>query len=242
MRHTLKPFFSFLICGVLSVNALGSVIHLGPGISATGDPILMRAELTISGDNLTIDLSNLSPVASNSPDDILSSYYFDIVNGGGSRPTLTYTSASGDVYLTDKVAPDTLQTVGAVLLAANPNDDAWAFKAMDESLTPFMGFGLGTVGNNGLSPNNFNGSIVDGMDYSLISGDVSTQSLHNRILVRNSATFNFSGITGFTEDDISANFVFGLGTAPDSTIVPEPTSLGLMLIGCFALLFTRRKQ
>ena len=52
-----------------------------------------------------------------------------------------------------------------------------------------------------------------------------------KLLVKNSATFTFTGVSGFTEDDIAERFAFGLGTAPDSFLAPEPSSVWLAIVG-----------
>jgi len=52
----------------------------------------------ITGDTLTLTLTNTSSTASLNPDDTLSSFYFDIMNGSNVRPDLVYVSATGSVY------------------------------------------------------------------------------------------------------------------------------------------------
>lgn len=204
--------------------------------------VRFQADLTISGDTLTIvlinDSASLDPSSpSLNPNDLLSSFYFDIVDPFDNRPTLTYSSATGDVYLPDKDLADILQISGADIMAVNPGDDSWQFK---DGLSLAAGgsvltFGIGTAGNSSLNPNGFNGNIVDGIDYSIYAGELTTQNLDGKLLVKESATFVFSGVSGFSEDDIDRVALFGLGTQPDSTaVVPEPGTfllVGLGLIG-----------
>ena len=247
-REKTMRLFCATVAGVLfhslialpSVNA--SVTHTAAGVSAKGVAVTFEAELTIAGDFLTIALTNNSPVSSLNPDDVLGSYYFDIADGLNNRPTLTYVSATGDTYLGDKDAADSLDTAGADLMAVAPGDYSWQYKTMDPALSPFMGFGIGTVGNSNLSPNNFMGNIVDGIDFSIYKGNVTTANLDGKVLVKDTATFVFSGLTGFTESDISSQFAFGLGTAPDSLLTPEPASVMLMLLGGASVLGTRRSR
>jgi hypothetical protein len=222
--------------------ANASVIHMASGLSSINTPVTFHADLTITGDVLTIDLFNDS-VISLAPNDVLGSYYFDIVNANGVRPTLTYQSAVGDVWLARKNQPDILQIPNANLKAVAPGDNTWEFRTMNSTLSPFFGFGLGTVGNANLSPNNFHGNIVDGFDYSLYAGDVTTQNLNNTLLVKNHITFTFTGLTGFAEADIRSIGAFGMGTAPDSLLhSPEPAALALLAIGSLALLPRRRPR
>jgi len=223
------------------VNA--SVIQMYSGVSSVGTPLSLQAELAINGDILTVTLQNKSTADSSAPNDLLCSYYFDIVNSESVRPTLVYESATGDVWWTQQDSPDELQTPGANLMAVNDGDDTWQFKTFDADLNPFLGFGVGTVGNSNL-PNNFNGNIVGGFNYSIYVGDVATSNLvgqNGYPLVKGPVTFVFSGVGGFSEADISCSFVFGLGTAPDNT-VPEPATMGLLALGGLALLLRKRKH
>jgi len=172
---------------------------------------------------------------------LLSSYYFDIYNSIGQRPELTLLSATGDVYKTDENSTDTLQTANANLKAVAKKDDTWYFSAFNAAANPYLGFGVGTVGNSTMT-NNFPGNIVGGIDYSIYAGDVVTQSLNDRLFVLNTITFTFSGVTGFTESDVLNSAVFGLGTSPDSTLmfIPEPSTLAILAGGI--LLFKIRRK
>ena len=217
-----------------------TVIQDVTAISGVGTSVNLQAQLTISDDILTVELFNLSTDSSKAPDDLLSSYFFDIIDNSGNRPSLTYLSAIGDVYLTSKKDPDSLEEADADLKAVAFGDGTWQYTSFDPAIDPFLGFGIGTVGNSALSPNNLNGNIVDGMDYSIYAGDIATQNLNDRLLVKSGATFTFSGLTGFNEGDIAAESVFGLGTAPDSLVhVPEPATIGLLCLGL--LVFRKRK-
>lgn len=207
--------------------------------------VRFTADLSITGDDLAITLTNdslnhgsgSSPTLN--PDDLLTSFYFDVFDGS-SRPTLVYTGAAGDVCLTSRTSPDDCTVVDqeADLRAFSAGDNTWQFR---DSLTFLPGtetltFGLGTAGNNDLSPNNFQGNIVDGMDYGMYAGDITTANLNNRLLVNETITFLFSGATGFSDADISEEVMFGLGTRPDSTgLVPEPATNLLLCLGLIGL-------
>lgn len=222
--------------------AHASVILSSSGLSSANVPITFQATLTISGNNLAIQLANNSPGSSLNPADVIGSFYFDIVNNVNARPTLTYTGATGDVYLGNSSGPDTLQTASANLKAVNAGDNTWQFKTMNSALTPSLGFGIGTVGNSNLT-NSFNGNIVGNIDYAIYTGDVTTSNLNNRLLVKDTATFNFTGVAGFTESDISRNFAFGLGTAPDSFLTtPEPSAALLFILGLSVQIVGARRR
>jgi hypothetical protein len=92
-----------------------------------------------------------------------------------------------------------------------------------------------------LSPNGFDGNVVDGVDFAIYKGEITTQSLVNPDhLVKDMATFTFTGVWGFMEADIEPSFAFGLGTAPDSLLVPESTTIVLLGLSTLALLRKRR--
>ena len=155
-------------------QAAQAVPWVATGTSVKGVSVAFQADLGISGDVLTVTLANTSPVATLNPDDTLGSFYFDILKPGNIRPTLTYASATGDVYLTSKSSPDTLQTPNANIKAVSNGDGSWQFKIMDSTKFPLLAFGLGTVGNADFNPNGFSGVIVGGVNYSIYRGDITT--------------------------------------------------------------------
>ena len=234
--------FVATIAILVAAPAYGTVILSASGLSSANVPVTFEAQLSIAGNNLTVQLTNNSPVNSLNPNDLLGSFYFDIVDSFNNRPALTYVTATGNVYLADKNNPDTLQTAGANLKALLAGDNTWQYKAMNATLVPNCGFGIGTVGNSSAAPNNFMGNIVGGIDYSIYKGDITTSNLDGKLLVKDTATFTFSGVTGFTEANISHVFAFGLGTAPDSFLVPEPSSFVLAAIGLIGLVVWRRRR
>ncbi|MHC4761489.1 MAG: XDD4 family exosortase-dependent surface protein [Planctomycetota bacterium] len=88
--------------------------------------------------------------------------------------------------------------------------------------------------------NNFNGNITGGIDYSIYAPPIDTANLNNVELVRDSAIFTFTGVSGYTEADIVDLYAFGLGTAPDSLLIPEPATLAILGLGSLVLI--RKKQ
>lgn len=230
--------------------ARGAVVFDASGTSRVGNPVAFRATLAISGTTLTVELENRSPVNSVAADDLLTSFYFDIVSGTN-RPALVLTSGSGFVWqvranandLEYRYIPQTFTQVSGSLSnlkAVNNGDATWEFRAMNAATSPFLGFGIGTAGNNGLSPNGFTPAIVGPPGNGMINfgiykgGDIDpTGVLDQKYVVKNKATFWFGGVGGFTEAQIGTDVTFGLGTAPDSTIsLPEPGSISWCGIGC----------
>lgn len=230
------------ICmGLVSPALYATLTIEASGFSIEGTSVSFKAEFTISGDDLRIVLTNTSPSDSLYQADVLGSFYFDIMDSEGIRPTLTFTEATGDLW-TVKSGPedDALYTASADLMVLD-GDMGWIFKPMDPAYSPFLGFGIGTVGNSNSTPNNFPG--MDGIETGIYTGEVIGASLGDqeagRLLVKDSATFTFSGINGYFEDDISSYVAFGLGTAPDS-FIPEPATLALLGLGGMVLLRKRK--
>jgi hypothetical protein len=257
--------FVFLFCvGIANATItfeVSGIIITDPDGKAYETPVSLRADLTISADTLTVVLTNQSPVDSPYPDTLFSSFFFDILNDSDERPTLSYDDARGDVYQGTKDEVDQLIEANADLRALVDNDDTWQFRGdLNPLFDPGLAFGIGTVGNNGLTDqngdgnatqddnNNFNGKIVNGLDFAIYTGDIETQSLNKDWhLVKDSATFTFGGLTGFTEADIVVTAVFGLGTMPDAIWettaiepIPEPATLFLLGLGSMFVLKKRR--
>lgn len=186
------PLRSLAAAAALAAAALAlaavparAVVFSVSGTSAKGTPVAFEAQLTISGSTLSILLANTSPVDSVHADDVLTSFYFDIIKDG-LRPTLTYQSASGFVWLvrsdlTDLpynytapslslsgtavyvLASDPPPHVASNLVATGVGDRTWQFRQhpdLNPATMPFNGFGIGTVGNSTFGGNGFDTQIV----------------------------------------------------------------------------------
>lgn len=241
----------------VSSPAAGAVTFFASGTSAEGTPVAMQADFTLAGTSLTLVLSNVSPTPSVHAADVLSSFYFDIVKDGV-RPALGYTSAQGMVWQVKSASPDvpinskpspifgqtphitvatgTVAHVPSDLRALKNVDQTWQFKSMDAAASPFLGFGLGTVGNSGFGSNGFSPWIVGPPGNDFIAFGIYKNSLvmpqgkpmQDQYLVRDTATFVFTSpqLANYTTADIAPRVVFGLGTGPDSIFaVPEPAGL-----------------
>jgi len=267
---------------LLAAPAFGSVILSGTGLSASvpAVPLAAQAEFTLSGTTLSIVLSNISPNDSTSTDQMLSSFYFDIVKDGN-RPNLTYASAEGFVWKLISNAPDEpfnytppavaggpgtyvladgnpVTHVPSNLLADKANDRTWQFRDMNPAAAPFLGFGIGTVGNSlfgGEALNGFTPEIVAGTGGGPIAiafsiyknGDIQPVGapVQNQFLVQNSATFTFTSpdLANYSLADISPEAAFGFGTGPDTVIVvPEPAALPWAVTGLGLAWLARRRR
>jgi hypothetical protein len=242
--------------------AAGDVTFTASGTSSLGTPVAFQALLSIDGDNLEIVLDNLSPKDTTDAAEVLTSFYFDIWNGVD-RPTLSYESASGYVYQVKKglgndvpvfytppMPPVPAANQLSNLVATEKGDASWQFLEMDPTYAPNLGFGIGTVANNALSPNGFTPAVVGppGNDYINFGiykgGDIDPSGvLNNKYLVKNTATFNFTGVSGYKETDIRPKAVFGLGTGPDSiVVVPEPSAIVIASGALLAVWRARRRR
>lgn len=243
----------------LGPPAPASVVLQGSGTGV--NPISAKAIFTFgtgtAADLLDVTLVNTSTVPTQYPADVLTSLYFDIKAvsmSGTTRPTLNYLGAGGQVYQVKSGAPDlpfiyTPPTTSGTafqpgvgtsnLKAVNPGDYSWQYRSMSPGSTPFLGFGVGTVGNSGWSPNNFQAPIVDQIDFGIFNGEAATLQnlLKDKFLVSGSVTFRFSGLFPFTESHLSRDAVFGFGTEPDAIIeLPEPGGLAACGLLAAALL------
>jgi hypothetical protein len=245
-----------------------SIVYTGTSVVASGTSpggLSASATFTVSATSsnvLQLFLENTSGPTT-APSQLLTSVYFNVLSGTttGTSAPLMYQSAVGQVYIGLRTLPDRTATytppitsgtafsypaipTPSNLMAVNPNDDTWQFKTGLSLVAsePPLAFGVGTAGNSGLSPNNFNGNIVNGFNFGIYVGDVTTQNLNNAPLVRNSIAFEFSGFQTFDLSKVSPHVVFAFGTEPETIItVPEPGTLSLAAFGLLAALVTRRR-
>ncbi|NDC64839.1 MAG: hypothetical protein EBZ59_12865 [Planctomycetia bacterium] len=243
-----------------------SVVFEGTTTGASG-PLGARATFTSgTGGILKLVLENTSPPASKAPEDLLTSFYFNVLSGtttGASAP-LSYQSALGQVYVTLEDFPDFTAkwqppppSGGTVtypeppelsnLQGINPGDRTWQFRdgLTLANTTPPLAFGVGTVGNDNFDPANFKGNIVGNDDFGIFVGDVTTNSLDGFLLVKDSIHFEFAGFGDFSLGQISPYGVFGFGSSPEYIVtVPEPAGAVIALVGAgaCALEWCRRRR
>jgi hypothetical protein len=242
MRRNVRSMTSLVACLAFALFAPTAQANLYEWTNSAGT-ISVSADLSISGDTLTVQLSNVSLQPTADPTGALTSFYFDIAGA----PTLTYLSATGDVYLTFKSDQDVLQSFDTFRANNTPlgfigdgrtnygqgHPDGWQFKTAAS-----FDYGIGTAGNSALpvTGDRFHGNDVDGLDFAIITNDdVTTQNLAERYLVRETATFEFGLPTGssYSNADLGDQVAFGFGTAPDNFVVtPLP---GAVLLGFMGL-------
>jgi hypothetical protein len=230
-------------------TAVATFVVAVTGTSATGRVVSFTADLTLTGDDLFIQLANVSPDASEAAADVLSSFYFDI-RRGTARPALVLAEAGGFVHRVLSGLPDqpefyTPQTfvnaagVPSDLVARAAGDATWQFQEMTAEKQPFLGFGVGTVGNSGVAPNSFNPHVVGPPGRHMINFAIYAGSdidpvgvLDGSHLVRGGILFHFLGANGFGEGDLVDLFAFGMGTGPDSMLtvsMPEPSGVAMVV-------------
>ena len=238
------------------------------GVSAAGTPLTVSATLIATGTTLTIRLSNVGDPTRYKAD-VLTSLYFNLADpADGQRPTLTYVSGSGQAYEVVKNGADTpvswnptLQqwtttgtgaTAASMLVATKPGDEGWQFKTLTPAPDyPQLGFGIGTVGNSGLSDvgANFDGRVVSGVPVgqTMINlgiysngnvpgvGDIDPQGgLDHSRLINTFADFTFTSdkeLETLNETWVQGNVTFGFGTGPDSVLLPEPGTWAMATTG-----------
>lgn len=194
--------------------------------------VSVTADLSITGDTLTIVLANTS-AASLVPAHVLGSFYFDVFKedtvGNILRPTLSAFSGVGELYEGVLNGPD--MPVGEEEL--DDIEPYWlARDDMDAEQIPYLGLGIGTVGNSNLGDNNFPG--MGGLSAGIYAGEITTQSLITdpaTPLVKDLATFalTFEDLSGF---GVGPKVAFGFGTGPDSLhVVPLPGAVLLGMLG-----------
>lgn len=249
-----------LTAGCLALSASGGVIIDAAGTSAAGNSVAFRATLKFAGDELVLDLENVSPVATSDPADVLASFYFDFVRKEA-RPPLVLRSAVGQVYRVLEGGPDepVIYTPPAEadgkaileeglgcsdLVATKPGDLTWMFRQLDPKQEPLGGFGLGTVGNAKLTSANFDTTIVGADDFAIFRtgdrGDLEPKgSLAGQFLACELVRFTFGGAWGWSEADLGPRVAFGLGENPASVLVvsvSEPVVLPAVAVAVTGVL------
>lgn len=246
------------ILTLLPRPALATIFTVSGTLSGT-HPVSASATFVSSGSTLTLTLFNTSPTPTTIyPDQVLSSFYFDMLVDGTGRVGLALTSGSGNVfkiigggtaaqpYLYVPPVSGTAFTPGtgpSNLVASGIGYDTWYYKdTLNVSLPPNTAYGIGTVGNSTVfGTNGFPAQYVDQIDFGIFSGNASDprgnlNNVNYPYFVSGSATFTFAADRDISSYEFTDPYVFGFGTGPDQyiSIVPEPAGLALVGGGAVA--------
>ena len=219
-------------------------------ISGTCDGLSASADFTVSGNTLTVVLTNTSANDVLIPSEVLTAVFFDIAGFSG---TLTPVSALLSGGSTVFFGSDGGGNVGGEFAYAN--NLSGAPNSADMGISS-AGFGL-------FGENNFNGpnlggpTAVDGLQYGITSAGDNPATGNAAVtggneLIKNQVTFTLTSDTAFLESAITnVSFQYGTSlsetncTPGDHPTVPEPSTmllLGLALSGSGGIGFLRRRR
>ncbi len=230
MRLTFSSALAIFVVSFLQIHLSAATIFSGSGnnpevnANASGE-----ASFAISGDTLTVVLTNTTAPRTAEQGNVMSGVAFDI---DSASPTLSLTSialAGGSAIWTSKTASNT----------SDPLAGSWTDVL---GASPLASYGVSTSGFNG----RFNGGSISlgnaGPNYGIVAAntfDGSNVSFGGSQFpfIQDSLTFTFSGISGISESQISnVQLLFGTdGTGIVNASVPEPGAIFLLLIGATAL-------
>jgi hypothetical protein len=231
-----KPWFSncsvaaaiAALCVCLAGAPCKAGSFTGSGINAeTGDSVAASALFEISGDTLTITLTNTTLGGTLLRGDVLTGLVWDI---SGATPVLAFPTtaltAGSDIF-TDKTTSNT----------SDPVNGSWTNVL---GATPISQYGVATTGFSGA----FNAGTItlgSGIDYGIVSngtfpappGSGTSGSFNLGFpLIQDTLTFTLTGISGVSQSQIT-NVKFLFGTSGEGivtgTAVPEPSTIVLAL-------------
>jgi hypothetical protein len=235
-RFPLHPAKVATALAVLAGLTLANPSQAGMVFSGSSGNLSATANFSLTGNTLTVTLTNTSTADTTVPTDLLTGVFFNTTH------TLTPVSASlnGSTVF-----------YGSITNAG----DGWGYAS-----------GVSANGKNsaisasgavsGLGHSNFSGANnqLQGVDYGILSaGDNSatgnTGLTGHGPLIKNSVQFTLTAATGFSLSELGSSVVFQYGTAltethftatPDVTAAPAPSSaillgIGVALLGCRAL-------
>jgi len=229
----------------LSFPAMTSAgpLLIGSGLNPeTGNVVSGQAEFSVSGNFLTVTLTNTTAGGTLAQGDSLTGVVFDV---DGGSPTLSLTS----IVLT---GGSTIHTSASAINNAAALSGSWT-TALSSGAA--YDFGVATTGFNGLFQA---GTITRGnssANYGLIATGTSLAHGFPKFpYIENSLTFTFSGALGLTDSQFdNVKLLFGTdGTGlinapppePEVNIhsTPEPGTLALAAMGGVGLCFAARRR
>lgn len=234
MKNVRFALAASAVVSFIAGSAQASVIFSGSGFNPEGNANVSGSALfTISGNTLTLVLTNTTLPRTTAQGNAMTGVTFDI---GGGSPVLTLTSTaltSGSDFWTSKTA-----TNNAAALNGSWTNVLGA--------SPLGEYGVATTGFNGRFQG---GSIALGNsapNYGIVAAgtfDGTNVAFGGSQFpfVQNSMTFTFTGVAGFTESQIgNVKLLFGTDGTGIITAIPAPGSLAL--IGLGGLVAARRRR
>lgn len=229
---------------VLSVTALAAPVSSADLLTMSGSSGSKAAsvQLNLSGDSLTVVLTNTSLADVMFPADVLTAVFFHIDGAPVSLTPVSAVLTAGSSVILDS------QPVGGVV------GGEWAYLGsltesgiLSGSNHGISSSGLGIFGGPSFPGDNLDGpAAVNGLQYGLTSAGDNPATGNGGImgsggLIKNSVTFTFSGATGLSLPQVrSAYFLYGTAVGEGGFAVPTPGVTALL--GISATLASRRRR
>jgi hypothetical protein len=240
MKNQIGFLGSFLLgVAIATVGLSGEAQAIS--FTATSGSRAASADFTVSGDELTVVLTNTSSADVLVPVDVLTAVFFS-PNGPIFASSTAVLTAGSTVFFDSAPAGG---VVGGEWAYGSGLVGAPLGATQGISSAGFGLFGGATFPGVDLDPP----AAIDGLNYGITSAGDNPGTGNAPVtggvpLIQNSVTFKFSGATGFDLTSIT-NVSFQYGTAltePNISSVPEPASLMLLGAGLAGIGIWRQKS
>jgi hypothetical protein len=223
---------------VMAGNADAIVINFSGISSASGNPLSARAEILVSGTQLTIILTNTATSAATNGADVLDGLYFDIAGANPVFSNGNATLSAGSSFVHKNNVPT----------SGHPLNNEWMFKSSIGSPIN-REYGLGGTGFPSFNTNddtlaevfhNINASASANSDYGMVPTAGITVGNSSNVYVNRSITYTFDLSFAISENDIR-NPLVSYGSGGETELTPEPASLAIITIGLLVWRRPRRR-